>query len=56
MPVSIASLSVRMFAPNTAGMESRNAKRTANLRSKPVKQPAVIVMPEREMPGHSAMA
>ena len=45
-----------MFAPITAGMERRKAKRTANLRSKPAKQPVVIVMPEREMPGQSAMA
>ena len=45
-----------MFAPRTAGMLSRNEKRTANLRSKPTKQPVVIVIPEREMPGIVAIA
>ena len=37
-------------------MERMKEKRTANFRSKPTKQPVVIVMPERETPGQSAMA
>ena len=52
----MASFKVRMLAPRTAGMDSRKEKRTANFRSKPTKQPAVIVVPEREMPGQVAMA
>ena len=46
----------RMLAPSTAGMDSKKAKRTANRRSKPLKQPMQMVMPDREMPGQVAMA
>ena len=37
-------------------MDMRKEKRTANFRSKPTKQPAVMVVPEREIPGQVAMA
>ena len=52
----IASFSVRMFAPRMAGMDIRKENRTANFRSNPTKQPAVMVVPEREIPGQVAMA
>ena len=44
------------MAPRTAGMDNRKEKRTANFRSKPTKHPAVMVVPEREIPGQVAMA
>ena len=53
---AMASLSVRMLAPRMAGMDMRKEYRTANLRSRPTKHPAVMVVPEREMPGQVAMA
>ena len=56
IPASTASFRLRMLAPRIAGMDSRKEKRTANFRSSPTKQPAVIVVPEREMPGQVAMA
>ena len=56
MPASATSPIFRILAPSTAGMDSRNAKRTANRRSMPRKQPMEMVMPDREMPGHVAMA
>ena len=37
-------------------MDIRKENRTANFRSNPTKQPAVMVVPEREMPGQVAMA
>ena len=37
-------------------MERMKEKRTANFRSKPIKQPVVMVMPERDTPGQSATA
>ena len=52
----MASIIVRRLAPRMAGMDIRKEKRTANFRSKPTKQPAVMVVPEREMPGQVAMA
>ena len=39
-----------------AGMPSRNEKRAASSRRKPMKRAAVIVMPERDVPGMSATA
>ena len=56
MPASTASFRLRILAPRMAGMDSRKEKRTANFRSKPRKQPAVMVVPEREMPGQVATA
>ena len=52
----MASISVRRLAPKMAGMDIRKENRTANFRSKPAKQPAVMVVPEREIPGQVAMA
>ena len=46
----------RMLAPSTAGMERMKEKRTANFRSKPTRQPVVMVVPERERPGQVAKA
>src|SRR3954454_24382724 len=40
----------------TAGIESRNEERAADVRSRPRKRPPVIVAPERETPGTSAQA
>ena len=40
----------------TAGIERRNEKRAAAVRSRPMNSPAVIVAPERETPGISASA
>ena len=55
IPASTASFRLRMLAPRMAGMDMRKEKRTANFRSKPRKHPAVMVVPEREMPGQVAM-
>ena len=38
------------------GIASRNEKRAAPERDRPSARPAVIVMPEREVPGMSASA
>ena len=40
----------------TAGIERRNEKRAAAVRSSPTNSPAVIVAPERDTPGISASA
>jgi len=37
-------------------MDSRNEKRAAAVRSRPTSSPAVMVIPEREVPGISASA
>ena len=55
-PDATASPSFRMPAPAMAGMPSRKAKRAASGRSKPSARAAVMVMPERLVPGMMAMA
>ena len=40
----------------TAGMDRRNEKRAALVRSRPKNRPAVSVAPERDTPGMSASA
>lgn len=54
-PVCIASMSVINPAPATAGIASKNEKRAAALRSRPANKPAVIVIPERDVPGINAI-
>src|SRR6266851_1091123 len=51
-----ASRSVFAPAPRMIGVASRKAKRVESPRSSPRNSPAEIVMPEREMPGRSAIA
>src|SRR6266849_6184994 len=53
--IAIALLVV-MTAPMITGVASRNAKRVASSRRSPRASPAEIVIPEREIPGISAIA
>ena len=55
-PALIALMSERRFAPSTAGMLMSREYFIANGRDCPVAMPAVIVLPEREMPGMVATA
>ena len=50
------STSVSSAAPATAGVSMRNEKSSASLRARPAPRPALIVTPEREMPGMRAKA
>src|SRR6478736_9075474 len=43
-------------APAITGVDNKNEKRVAASRVNPRNNPAVIVIPERETPGHSARA
>ncbi len=51
----MALMSDSKFAPSTAGMERKNEKRTANVRSNPRSSPAEIVVPDRDRPGTTAI-
>ena len=55
-PADQASPSFSTPAPAIAGMPSRKAKRAASGRSKPSARAAVMVMPERLVPGMMAIA
>lgn len=46
IPAEMALMSDSRFAPSTAGMERKNEKRTANVRSNPRSSPAEIVVPD----------
>ena len=48
------STPLKKAAPNVIGASSRNEKRAAASRVRPSARPAVIVTPEREVPGASA--
>ncbi len=53
-PLASASPTVKTMAPAVAGMASRNEKRAESGRVKPKKRAAVMVTPERLVPGISA--
>ena len=53
---SSRSLNLNSPAPAMVGMESRKEKRAEASRLNPIISPAVMVMPEREVPGISASA
>ena len=58
MPCVIPKICGTFFilAPKIIGIDRRNEKRTATCLFKPVAKPAIIVIPEREVPGIKAIA